>query len=381
MAETGNGGIKPGSGSMKTSNQATTMLTHTGGEDFEYGQWNEIWLDLSRTDVSGGSNVVDDLHWHVYYSDETTPVHIDWDHMFVTEESFTRHYFHNDYLGSARLMTDEGGDIVWARDYRPYGDERNNSGNDDNPYKFTGKERDEEIGLDYSWHRYYDYDLGRFTQIDPMFAKYPSLSPYQYAANNPLRFVDPNGLEMTSERIDNPDGSITYNMHYTATLQNQSSQSLTQDQMNHIAQLVQNEIEAAGTGATTTSDGKSITYNMTADIKAGGDLRPGDNQFAIVDPKVDAATGLAVAGESRVLSDRQTIMPEGNSDWQIARSGAHEIGHGMGLHEANTLNYNLMQQSYLGQGTMINAGQLTRINDALAIYNAGRAYRKSDIIP
>ena len=119
---------------------------------------------------------------------------------------------------------------------------------------------------------------------------------------------------------------------------------------------------------------------MTADIIAGGSLRTGDNQLAIIDPQVDAATGNPIAGLSN-CSDRQSIMVQGNSNWQIARTGAHEIGHGMGLHEANTLNYNLMQQSYLGQGTMINAGQLTRINDALAIYNAGRAYRKSDIIP
>jgi len=214
MAETGNGGIKPGSGYMKTSNQATTMLTHTGGEDFEYGQWNEIWLDLSRTDVSGGSNVVDDLHWHVYYSDETTPVHIDWDHMFVTEESFTRHYFHNDYLGSARLMTDEGGDIVWARDYRPYGDERNNSGNDDNPYKFTGKERDVETNLDYSWHRYYDYELGQFTQIDPQWDDLPSVTPYQYAINNPLKYIDPDGKIIVNANSQDAQ-TIKMNMEVT----------------------------------------------------------------------------------------------------------------------------------------------------------------------
>ena len=127
---------------------------------------------------------------------------------------------------------------------------------------------------------------------------------------------------------------------------------------------------------------------MTADIIAGGSLRTGDNQLAIIDPQVDAATGNPIAGLSN-CSDRQSIMVQGNSNWQIARTGAHEIGHGMGLHEANTLNYNLMQQSHLNpkghpyMGTMINAGQLDRMNRLMTVYNAGKDHGaiKSQIIP
>lgn len=104
-------------------------------------------------------------------------------------------YFHNDYLGSARRLTDTSWNLLWSRDYYPFGGLRYASGSG-NPYQFTGKERDKETELDYSWHRYYNPTLGRFTQVDEKWEKYPSLTPYQYTANNPLKFIDPNGEEI-----------------------------------------------------------------------------------------------------------------------------------------------------------------------------------------
>jgi len=60
--------------------------------------------------------------------------------------------------------------------------------------KFTGHERDNEVGLDYMVWRRYDPALGRFLSVDPMADNYPSWSPYNYALNNPLRFNDPTGM-------------------------------------------------------------------------------------------------------------------------------------------------------------------------------------------
>jgi RHS repeat-associated protein len=60
-------------------------------------------------------------------------------------------------------------------------------------YKFTGKERDAETGLDYFGTRYYDSDLSIWLSVDPMADKYPSLSPYHYAAHNPIKYIDVNG--------------------------------------------------------------------------------------------------------------------------------------------------------------------------------------------
>jgi RHS repeat-associated protein len=60
-------------------------------------------------------------------------------------------------------------------------------------YDFTEKQRDTETGLNYFGARYYDSDLGRWTSVDPLADKYPGLSPYNYIANNPLRYYDPDG--------------------------------------------------------------------------------------------------------------------------------------------------------------------------------------------
>ncbi len=60
-------------------------------------------------------------------------------------------------------------------------------------HTFSAKERDAETGLSYFGSRYYSSDLSIWLSVDPMSDKYPSLSPYVYCANNPIKLVDPNG--------------------------------------------------------------------------------------------------------------------------------------------------------------------------------------------
>ena len=70
-------------------------------------------------------------------------------------------------------------------------------------YTFSAKERDPETGLSYFGSRYYNSDLSVWLSVDPMTAKYPSLSPYTYCANNPVRCVDPNGEDYTNFEDEN----------------------------------------------------------------------------------------------------------------------------------------------------------------------------------
>ena len=64
------------------------------------------------------------------------------------------------------------------------------------PSAFTGKERDEETGYGYFGARYMDHELmTMWLSVDPMTDKYPSTSPYAFYIWNPLRLVDPNGME------------------------------------------------------------------------------------------------------------------------------------------------------------------------------------------
>lgn len=59
----------------------------------------------------------------------------------------------------------------------------------------SGKEKDSETGYHYFGARYYNSDLSLWLSVDPMADKYPSLSPYNYCAWNPVKLVDPDGKE------------------------------------------------------------------------------------------------------------------------------------------------------------------------------------------
>ena len=63
-------------------------------------------------------------------------------------------------------------------------------------YTFSAKEKDTETGYSYFGSRYYNSDLSIWLSVDPMADKYPSMSPYTYCANNPVRLVDPDGEEV-----------------------------------------------------------------------------------------------------------------------------------------------------------------------------------------
>ena len=68
----------------------------------------------------------------------------------------------------------------------------------------TGKEKDAESGYHYFGARYYDSEaLTGWLSVDPMSDKYPSLSPYNYCAGNPVKLVDPNGEEFTKFKDEN----------------------------------------------------------------------------------------------------------------------------------------------------------------------------------
>jgi RHS repeat-associated protein len=112
-------------------------------------------------------------------------------------------YLTNDHLGSPRITTDGNGGVVSRRDFMPFGEEiyRPNQGTDKVRQKFTGYERDVETDLDFAQARMYHKNHGRFTSVDPLMASARISNPktwnrYVYALNNPLRYIDPDGMDV-----------------------------------------------------------------------------------------------------------------------------------------------------------------------------------------
>lgn len=105
------------------------------------------------------------------------------------------YYLHGDHLGSTTLTTDQTGAVVAEQRYLPYGELRWTGGALPTDFTFTGQ-RSEAFGLlDYN-ARYYDPLLGRFVSADTVVPdpKNPQdWNRYTYAANNPLKYVDPDG--------------------------------------------------------------------------------------------------------------------------------------------------------------------------------------------
>ena len=107
-------------------------------------------------------------------------------------------FYHPDHLGSSSFITNLDGEIVQHIEYVPFGEvfieERNSVWN--TPYLFNAKEFDEETGMYYYGARYYEPRLSLWMSTDPMEEKYPDYSTYIYAAQNPIAYSDPTGMEI-----------------------------------------------------------------------------------------------------------------------------------------------------------------------------------------
>jgi len=115
---------------------------------------------------------------------------------------FVRQYNISDHLGNTRSIVNQSGTVEQATDYYPYGLAFSYNNLDKNRYLYNGKELQNQtlattfFGMYYYGARYYDPVIGRWSTVDPMAEKYSNMSPYVYCANNPIRFVDPDGKDI-----------------------------------------------------------------------------------------------------------------------------------------------------------------------------------------
>ncbi|WP_306481279.1 RHS repeat domain-containing protein [Limnobacter sp.] len=103
------------------------------------------------------------------------------------------YHYHTDHIGTPREITNAKAEVVWPGTFKTYGALALARVNEvDNPLRFQGQYYDEETGLHYNRHRYYDLNCGQFTTQDPI-GLLGGTNAYQYAPN-PMTWVDPWGL-------------------------------------------------------------------------------------------------------------------------------------------------------------------------------------------
>ena len=168
------------------------VLTELGNHDVPQG-----WIQTPKPNTTPNTNPGPPVSWndpsnpddpqagYGYIANDTTK-----------EETF---FYHSDHLGSTSYITDEKGNITQYDAYLPYGellvDEHSSS--EDLPYKFNGKQFDDETGLYYYGARYMNPMASIWYGVDPLAEKYKSIGGYVYCIGNPIKLIDIDGLYPT----------------------------------------------------------------------------------------------------------------------------------------------------------------------------------------
>ena len=189
-------GIAPGVPTMKgaygdpenTKRGYNSIIDTLGNHDVPQG-----WIQTPRPNTTPGTNPGAPVSWN----DPTNPDDPQAGYGYIPndttkEETF---FYHSDHLGSTSYITDDHANITQYDAYLPYGellvDEHSSS--EELPYKFNGKQFDEETGLYYYGARYMNPVVSFWYGVDPLAEKYQSIGGYVYCIGNPVKYFDPDG--------------------------------------------------------------------------------------------------------------------------------------------------------------------------------------------
>lgn len=128
---------------------------------------------------------------------------------------WTWEYNLTDHLGNVRVVfrpgTSNTAEVMEYKNYFPFGMKMTPylcQTVTDNKYLYNGKEQQTDFEL--NWYdygaRFYDPALGRWHSVDPLAEVSRRWSPYTYCYNNPLGFIDPDGMAVYKYKIDTNSG-------------------------------------------------------------------------------------------------------------------------------------------------------------------------------
>jgi RHS repeat-associated protein len=119
-------------------------------------------------------------------------------------------------------MTDSSGTVVWAADYKPFGEAAITVSTITNNLRFPGQYFDTETGLHYNYYRDYSPIIGRYIEADPINdvsnqmislvseeeSGFDDSSPYAYTVSNPSTLIDPLGLYSVKGGVPAPSPQL-----------------------------------------------------------------------------------------------------------------------------------------------------------------------------
>ena len=190
-------GIAPGVPTMKgaygdpenTKRGYNSIIDTLGNHDVPQG-----WIQTPRPNTTPNTNPGPPVSWN----DPSNPDDPQAGYGYIPndttkEETF---FYHSDHLGSTSYITDDKANITQYDAYLPYGellvDEHSSS--EDLPYKFNGKQFDDETGLYYYGARYMDPIISLWYGVDNLTEKYVSVSSYTYCNGSPIANIDVMGM-------------------------------------------------------------------------------------------------------------------------------------------------------------------------------------------
>jgi RHS repeat-associated protein len=272
---------------------------------------------------------------------------------YVTENLTVCHppnifYYSEDQLGTSRALVQSGQTSpCFDADFFPYGGEIDHTITCTQNYKFTGKERDSESGLDNFIKRYFGSNFGRFMAPDAFYKDShvgdpQSWNEYAYARNNPLRYVDPKGETATVSSSCSTD----QNSHTTCNVQISASiavyavpgSGLSSDQLASAAGEIKQSIESTWSGTVQSDD---ITYNVTTTVnvqvagsEAAASRSGAQNVIGLNDGPVTSRAD-DLSGPSNSFHTFLRGQDVGTWDYRTVggaeNSAAHEFGHLLGI--------------------------------------------------
>jgi len=192
-------------------------------------------------------------------------------------------YNYTDHLGNVRVSYFNDGntaEILEENHYYPFGLKHEGynamAGNPSYQYKYNGKELQENGMYDYG-ARFYMPDIGRWGVIDPLAEKYRRWSPYNYAVNDPLNHIDPDGMSV----IETASGTTYTGSHAQSAFR--SLQSL----ISPTKEYPDNYKGKLGKGDWRTSDRENNTSIWQNANEYNIQQSNGSNEYADLDQRAD----------------------------------------------------------------------------------------------